>query len=57
MEAGEARGFCWDQGVLCGATLVQEPRSPWPALSVLRACLLAPSIRRDCGNDSAYVSH
>lgn len=57
MEAGEAGGFCWDQGVLCGATLVQEPRSPRPVLSVLRTSLLVPSIRWDCGNDSAYVSH
>lgn len=53
MEAGKARVFCWYWGAFCRATLVQEPHSPQ---SVLRTCLLAPSIRRDCGNDSVGVS-
>lgn len=44
-EAGEAGGFCWDPGVPHGATLFQESRSLWPALLVLRTCLLPPSIQ------------
>lgn len=57
-EAGEARVFGWYWGANCKATFVQEPpHSPQPAMSVLRICLLAPSIRRDCGHDSVCVSH